>query len=206
MQKKAALTFALVGVAAAWLAVGCGEEDDNGDGDNPPPSGVYEQTQPKYVLANVEYAFNHKDKVVLGGCLSEDFEYFFNPTDVGKKAGNYTLPEKWTKTDMMKAAPNMFTGCEAIWIANYWQNVGNPAPGKTDLQINDVMFDFNVTDQGHYSISEMGALMNYYFVKGADGKWRLRKWRDRSGWEGVEMLPNSFGSVIAMYYNGPDIP
>ncbi len=189
IAKRAGLAAALA-AASAFLA--CGEEEVTPSG---PP---YALTEPKYVLADVEYAFNHRDIELLDKCLADNFVFYFNPADVGDTVGDYRIPESWTKTDFLAASKNLFDQAYSISLNIDWEGIGSPASDGTEFYASNVQFDFTVmTDaiNGYYATG----YFNFSFRKLNSGTWRLIRWWDHTSGFAGGSAPASFGKILALY-------
>jgi len=176
------------------ITAGCGDEDAA-----PTEAGPYDATEPKYVLANVELAFNRGDVNLLSDCLAGEFKFFFDVDDIGQKIDGYTIPASWARDEFLAAADNMFAETRDISLTDHWREIGTPAPGETSFQAADVPLEIVVVvDAGNGYAFDDGTC-DYEFAKEPTRIWHLAKWRDRSRECGC-LGPATFGRILARYH------
>ena len=154
---------------------GCGDEEPT-----PTEAGPYDATEPRYVLANVELAFDRGDVNLLSNCLAGDFAFYFDVNDIGQKVDGYTIPTSWTRDEFLTAAGNMFAETYDTSLTNRWREVGSPAPGATFYQAADVPLGITVmvTATNGYLFDD--GTCDYEFTREPAQTWFLTKWRDRT--------------------------
>ncbi len=186
----------------ATLLLACGDETIT----DPAPN--IEPTSPARVLENVERAFNQRDIGLLKAMLSEGFVFHFDPRDVGTypPGGNYIIPESWSYTEFTQAISNMFTKVYSIDMTIPTGGVGEPAPGETTYEAENISITLTVMvdETNGYRIDR--GYCNFAFERyvTARGKnyWRLTKWWDHTsaGFDGPRTLrPATLGSIFAAY-------
>ncbi len=174
--------------------VGCGD-------DEAPPTerGPYDATEPKFVLANVELAFNRDDVNLLSDCLAADFVFYFDVNDIGEKVNGYTIPTSWTRQEFLTAAGNLFAETHSISLANHWRETGTPAPSETSYLAADVDLEIVVMVDAVNGYALEDGVCDYEFSKTGARKWHLYKWRDRSRECGC-LGPVTLGLILARYH------
>jgi hypothetical protein len=194
-KKKLLTRFLLPALLLGILGTaGCGDEEPT-----PTEPGPYDATEPKYVLANVELAFDRGDVNLLSECLAGDFVFLFDVNDIGQKVDGYTIPASWTRDELLTATGNMFAETYDTSLTNRWREVGTPAPGETSYQAADVPLGITVmvTATNGYLFDD--GTCDYEFAKEPGQTWFLTKWRDRSRECGC-LGPLTFGRIMARYH------
>jgi len=190
VKRKAGL---LVGAAAstfalAALGTGClfGNEPEE-------PPEVPAMTEPKYVLASVEKAFNERDKDLLDDCLQADFTFYFDAGDVGRNppGSEYLIPESWSKAEFTGASANMFDE------ARY--KIGKPKEGVTyfDVKKNPLDIVVMVDELNGYRANQ--GYCDFGFGRQAGGQWRMVNWYDHTGADYGDR-PTTLGKILALYH------
>jgi hypothetical protein len=196
-MKRELIRFRAAGPAvavAALIFAGCGEDQGTPEGFNP-----YKTTEPKYVLANVESAFNRKDADLLTSSLGDGFRFYFDVNDVGAKVNGYVIPERWSESDFMRAAGNMFARTYSIAMTCPWRTMGSPGPGEKTFVATGVPLRIVVMmdEVNGYALDD--GTCDYEFEQGDGGAWRLTLWRDRSRECGC-VGELTLGRLLAGYY------
>jgi hypothetical protein len=173
---------------------GCGDEEAT-----PTERGPYGATEPKYVLANVELAFNRGDVNLLSDCLAGDFVFYFDVNDIGQKVDGYTIPASWTREEFLTAAGNLFAGTYDISLTNHWRGIGTPARSETSYFAVDVDLELVVMLDAVNGYALDDGTCDYEFTKTDAQKWYLYKWRDRSRECGC-LGPVTLGLILARYH------
>ena len=166
------LTALFLGVL---ISAGCGDEEPTTT-----EAGPYDATEPKYVLANVELAFNRGDVNLLSNCLAGDFAFYFDVNDIGQKVDGYTIPTSWTRDEFLTAAGNIFAETYDTSLTNRWREVGSPAPGETSHFAGNVALDIIVMLDTINGYTLEGGVCDYEFTREPAQTWFLTKWRDRT--------------------------
>lgn len=194
-KKKLLTRFLLPALFLGILGTaGCGDEEPT-----PTEPGPYDATEPKYVLANVELAFDRGDVNLLSECLAGDFVFLFDVNDIGQKVDGYTIPASWTRDEFLTAAGNMFAETYDTSLTNRWREVGTPAPGETSYFAADVGLEIVVMLDAVNGYAFEDGTCDYEFSKTGAQKWYLSKWRDRSRECGC-LGPLTFGRIMARYH------
>lgn len=194
-KKKLLTRFLLPALFLGILGTaGCGDEEPT-----PTEAGPYDATEPKYVLANVELAFDRGDVNLLSECLAGDFVFLFDVNDIGQKVDGYTIPASWTRDEFLTAAGNMFAETYDTSLTNRWREVGTPAPGETSYFAADVGLEIVVMLDAVNGYAFEDGTCDYEFSKTGAQKWYLSKWRDRSRECGC-LGPLTFGRIMARYH------
>lgn len=155
-------------------------------------------SEPKYVLANLQYSFNHRDEENLQACLGADFVFYFDPTDVGRIAGeNYLIPASWGKADLKRAARNIFERAQTLSFSVAWENLGTPGEEVEYVLKENVAAELVVTLEGNVVYRGTGS-GDFGFSKEAPETWKLAKWQDGTG-PGAEEVSN-LGFLLASFY------
>ncbi len=178
----------------AVLAAGCAEEEKS-------PAGQerYVPTEPKYVLANVELAFNGDHADLLDHCLAADFAFYFDVNDVGQEVNGYVIPPSWTRQEFLTAAGNLFDKTFSVTLVDHWREVGTPGPGEQFHLATDLKLQLTVMlDSKNGYIFDDGSC-DYEFTQEPGQAWFLSKWRDRSRECGC-IGPFTFGRILAGYH------
>lgn len=183
-----ALVLGILGTA------GCGDEEVT-----PTEAGPYDTTEPRYVLANVELAFDRDDVNLLSECLAGDFVFLFDVNDIGQKVDGYTIPASWTRDEFLTAAGNMFAETYDTSLTNRWREAGSPAPGETSYFAADVPLGITVMTDPNEGYAFDDGTCDYEFAKEPGQTWFLTKWRDRSRECGC-LGPLTFGRIMARYH------
>jgi len=179
---------------AITFFLGCGEEEET-----PVGPGPYTMNEPKYVLANVEMAFNGYETGLLDKCLADTFLFYFDPNDVGQKANGYVMPGSWARVDFLQAARNMFARAQRISLNNNWRAVGSPDPNETFYVAYAVPLKIVVVVDANKSYVLDDGTCDYEFEKDADETWHVVNWRDRSRASGC-IGPLTLGRILAKFY------
>jgi hypothetical protein len=197
-KKRGILTRALLPAlfTAVLITAGCGDENGEDVSTGPEP---YAKTEPKYVLANVELAFNRGDEQLLSDCLADGFTFYFDPSDVGEEVNGYVVPASWSRKEFLRATGNMFARTHEISLNNHWKSIGSPEPGETSYLAANVALEIAVMVDRINGYASNDGTCNYEFAKDASRKWHLAKWWDRSRECGC-IGPKTFGLILAGYY------
>ncbi len=195
MKNRTIKKYLLVALAAgAVLTAGCGE-----DATNPGEQQPYAATEPKYVLANVEIAFNGDDLKLLDNCLAPDFAFYFDSHDVGEEVNGYIMPGSWTRQEFLTAAGNLFAKTFSVTLNDHWRDVRKPPRGEQfhlapelELQLS-VMLD----SKNGYAFDD--GTCDYEFTREPGQAWFLSAWRDRSRDCGC-LGPFTLGRILARYH------
>jgi hypothetical protein len=186
------ITFAVV-VVLLLSFTAC---DDGTTTPLPPPGNT-----PAQVLRSLIYAFNSRDIETLDAALAEDFTFHFDPNDVGKQVGDYTIPESWGKEEFLEAVGNLFLEAYDIQMDINTSNVGTPDEDDTTYSAQDV--EVNLLDATNGFIGD--GFCDFAFVnEGANGAddWVISDWWDKTGYggtfESVGMW--SLGKILAWFY------
>ncbi len=178
-------------------AAGCGDEELT-----PTERGPYDATEPKYVLANVELAFNRGDVNFLTNCLAGDFAFYFDVNDIGKKVDGYTIPTSWTRDEFLTAAGNLFAETHDISLTNHWRGIRTPGRGETSHFAGNVALEIVVMLDAINGYTLENGMCDYESTRTPAQKWYLYKWRDRtlecSG--GGCIAGMTLGQILARYH------
>jgi hypothetical protein len=167
-------------------------------GDVEPGTTPYQNTEPQYVLANVERAFNAGDLVRLEACLADDFAFYFDPGDVGKTVNGYEIPGRWTREEFRRVAANLIEKTFSRSLHAGWRSLGRPDPGRNTYFVAKVVLRLVLRENEHHELALDQARCNYEFVSTA-GRWRLRRWEDVTRCSGC-IVEKSLGEVLAEYH------
>ncbi|MEE9457416.1 MAG: hypothetical protein V3W11_09740 [bacterium] len=146
----------------------------------PAERGPYDATEPKYVLANVELAFNRGDVNLLSNCLADDFVFYFDVYDTGKKVDGYTIPTSWTREEFLTAAGNLFAETYNILLTNHWRGIRTPARSETSHFADDVALEIVVMLDAINGYTLEDGMCDYESTREPAQKWYLYKWRERT--------------------------
>jgi len=158
---------------------------------------------PAQVLEALERAFQERDAELLGQLLDTDFTFYFDPNDVGKEVGDYTIPESWGREDMLTACGNMITEAYSIDIRLTSTEVGEPDEGATEFLANNVQIRLLVMEDPVYGALAQG-FCDFGFVNddsaGYDD-WTIIDWWDRTAVSGTfeSTEESSLGEILALY-------
>jgi hypothetical protein len=100
----------------------------------PPPEGGEATAglgSPAGVVEYIENAYTSRDIEDYKECLSTNFTFYFNPVDVGTKAGDYTIPPSWGYEDEIAVIENMFDEAYSIDINLVTAGIKEPSPSDT---------------------------------------------------------------------------
>jgi hypothetical protein len=198
VRRKAGL---LVAAAASAFVLGAfGTGCLFGDEPEEPPE-VPAMTEPKYVLANVEKAFNERDEDLLNECLQADFKFYFDAGDVGRNppGSEYLIPESWSKGEFTAACGNMFDKAYSISLSIPRDKIGKPKEGVTyfDVKKNPLDIVVMVNELSGYQANQ--GYCDFGFGRQADGKWRMANWYDHTGADYGDS-PATLGKILALYH------
>ncbi|UCH77554.1 MAG: hypothetical protein JSU81_07385 [Candidatus Coatesbacteria bacterium] len=163
-----------------------------------PGTTPYQNTEPQYVLANVERAFNAGDLVLLEACLADDFAFYFDPGDVGKTVNGYEIPGRWTREEFRLVIANLVERTFSRSLHCGWRSVGRPDPGRNTYFVAKVLLRLVVQENEHHEWALDQASCNYEFASTA-GRWHLRRWEDVTRCSGC-IVEKSLGEVLAEYH------
>jgi hypothetical protein len=180
--------------AGGVLAAGCGEDAATPAGQEP-----YAATEPKYVLANVELAFNGDDLKLLDDCLAPDFAFYFDEDDVGQEVNGYVMPPSWTRQEFLTAAGNLFDKTFSATLNDHWRDVGTPGRGEQFHLVPELKLELSVMlDSKNGYVFDDGSC-DYEFTRAPGEAWFLSTWRDRSRECGC-LGPFTLGRILAGYH------
>lgn len=169
-------------------------------GDNVEPgTAPYQNSEPQYVLANVERAINAGDMPLLETCLADDFKFYFDPADVGKTVNGYEIPASWTREEFRHVVANLVEGTFSRSLVCGWRSVGRPDPGQHRYFAAEVVLSFVLRKDEHHEWSLDQAKCNYEFAATGE-RWYLRRWDDVTRSCGC-IAEKSLGEVLAEYYS-----
>ncbi len=190
----------LAGAAGTFVLAALGTGCLFGDEPEAPPE-IPAMTEPKLVLANVEHAFNERDKDLLHDCVQADFIFYFDAGDVGQKppGSEYRIPESWSKAEFMGACSNMFDKAYRISLSVPRDKIGKPKEGVTYFVAEKIPLDILVMVDELNGYQADRGYCDFEFAKQADGKWLMVKWRDHTG-GGYADSPATLGRILALYY------
>jgi hypothetical protein len=196
-MRRKSIRLRSAGVAAALAALffgGCAEDQGTPEGFNP-----YKTTEPKYVLANVEAAFNNKDADLLASSLGDGFEFYFDVNDVDANVNGYVIPERWSESDFMRAVGHMFARTKSIAMTCNWKTMGSPHMNENTYVASHVALEIvvMVDEVNGYAIDD--GTCDYGFAKNAAAAWHAAKWKDASRECGC-VGEITFGRLLASYY------
>ncbi len=185
--------------ALALFALACGEAV------TPPPPPPPDDG-PNYVLQTIEVAFNNPTQTwsidYYKNALHSDFVFYFNAEDVGDIVNGYRIPASWNYTEDWNATKNLFTN--AYNISLNIPDIGSPVPGATEYWAKNIPISLTVMVDALNGYRADQGWCDYYFLKQADGTWRLAKWYDRTtggrdsdDWPGI--APSSLGKIKALF-------
>jgi len=168
-----------------------------GDFVEPGPT-PYDNSEPQYVLANVERAINDGDLPLLETCLADDFKFYFDPADVGKTVSGYEIPGSWTRQEFRLAVANLVDRTASRSLDCSWRSVGRPDPGQNRFFAAEIVLQLVLRENEHHEWALDEAKCNYEFVA-AGGAWQLRRWDDVTRSCGC-ITEKSLGEVLAEYH------
>lgn len=151
---------------------------------DPTPPGdtgeVREPTTPENVIYNLELSYDTRDIQLYKQCLSENFTFYFNPTDVGSDVNGYVIPSSWGYEDDWTSADNMFKNAYEITMELPEGDVGEAGPNDTTYTAPNISISLLVmVDADNGFIANKGTL-EFVFVKDPDNPnyWVIKDWRD----------------------------
>jgi hypothetical protein len=156
-------------------AAGCGDEEVTS-----PEPGPYDATEPKFVFANVELAFNRGDVNLLSNCLAGDFVFYFDVNDIGQKVNGYTIPTSWTREEFLTAAGNLFAETYNISLTNHWRGIRTPGRSETSHFAGNVALEIVVMLDAINGYTLEEGVCDYESTMEPAQKWYLYKWRERT--------------------------
>jgi hypothetical protein len=191
------VTFIGLAFAALLSFTGCNEE-----GSTTPTLG----RTPAQVLEALERAFQERDAELLDGLIDTEFTFHFDPKDVGKQVGEYTIPESWTLTDFLSAVSRVFDNAYSIDISINSVNVGEPGPDDSTYTADNVQIRFLVmvdTVNGYLAQGFATFEFSVEYNEKNEKEWAVTAWRDftsttESG--GRSVTEASFGEILAIFH------
>ena len=147
----------------------------------------------------LEVSFNQRDIQLYKQCLSPNFTFLFNPSDVGTEADGYVIPEAWGYEDDWTAMQNMFNEAYDISFAIAENDIGDPEEGATTYLAEDIPINLLVmidTENGFLAQGACDFTFDTYESNG-DTYWRIRNWRDGTAVKTTE--PASLGKIKAYF-------
>ncbi len=155
---------------------------------------------PKGVLELIEDTFYSRDIDDLGGCLANNFTFYFDEDDVGDGPGDYIIPESWGRDKFLEVAGKMFDEAYDIQMDINTSNVGTPDEGDTIYFARDVEVRLLVMVDATSGFLAQD-YCDFEFVNddsaGYDN-WLITNWWDHTS-EGI----SSVGSILAWFYGKP---
>jgi hypothetical protein len=161
-----------------------------------PPSEYKPNTSITNVLFNLQLSYNKRNYTEYVKLLHENFEYVFDPTDVG---GELEIPESWGIADEKVSAENLFTNqpnrkgyrCESISLG--FQNGADVASQydetwrKVILSQIQLLVDTRHKDTGEpLRYEALGDKAELHFVltdeldpDSGSPVWKIIKWEDK---------------------------
>lgn len=186
---------ALIGVVLiSLLSLGCFQEEEE-----PGSPKWYDPATPANVLRNIAIAFNNCDGDLLRDMISDDFVFYFDPSDVGRVVGGNIIPEYWTYDEFREATMNLFSQAYSVKLTVDADHVGEPGAGTESYYAPEIE-TFLVVMVDEVSGFSGGSLCDYEF-EAYEGKaggefWHLTKWTDKKDPRG-----DSVGIILAYYAN-----
>jgi hypothetical protein len=176
--RKTILRGALIAVAITMAMAGAG--CIFGATETPPTGEVREPTTPENVIYNLEFSYNTRDIQLYKQCLSDNFTFYFNASDVGTDVNGYVIPSSWGYEDDWTSADNMFKNAYEITMELPEGDVGEPSPSDTTYTATNISISLLVmVDADNGFIANKGTL-EFTFVKDPDNPnyWVIKDWRD----------------------------
>jgi hypothetical protein len=185
-MRTIAITLLVVAILLSFTAC-----DDAGT--TTPPLG----NTPAQVLEALERAFQERDAELLDGLIDTEFTFHFDPKDVGKQVGDYTIPAMWGREETLAACGNMFTEAYSIDFLVVTKNTGEPDDGATEFTARNIQVTLLVMVDSMNGAQADG-FCDFGFVNddsaGYDD-WTIIDWWDRTS-EGLWSL----GLILVQYY------
>jgi hypothetical protein len=169
----AALTVILSGTA-------CEEEVEP----PPPPPDRLAPTSPVNVLKNVELAFNDRDINLFKDMLSENFIFYFDPDELGRRpGGKRRIPESYSYTEIVRRVNDLFETAYSISMSIDTRNVRDPGPAETTFRADNIKVTLIVkeTELKGFTYERYGHVeFEKYRADAGENYWRITKWWDRA--------------------------
>ena len=166
--------------AVALLALSCGEEE----GVTPQEPDRLAPTSPANVIKNVELAFNNRDINLFKDMLSENFVFYFDPDEVGRRpGGKRRIPRSGSYTDIVRSVNDLFETAYSISMSIDMRSVGDPGPAETTFRADNIKVTLIVNDDElkGFTYDRYGNVeFEKYRADAGENYWRLRKWWDRA--------------------------
>jgi hypothetical protein len=172
------------------------------DGTTTPTSG----NTPARLLELIEKYFNGRGINELEGSLSDEFTFYFNPEELGKQVGGYTVPESWTRADFLTAVVNVFDCAYLIEVSFDTSSVGEPGEGDSAYTAEGVPVDMVVmvdTVNAFKTIGTFNFEFRAEYNENNEKEWVVTAWKDftlpgYSGGRGAEGI--SFGALLIWFF------
>ncbi len=174
--RVALLLTVIVGALAAAGCIFGADDPSTGGGEDPvvPDS-------PSDVIYNLEIAYNTRDINLYKQCLSPQFTFYFNQSDVGTDVNGYIIPTSWGYEEDWDATGNMFTLAYDIAMQLPENSIPEPPDGATTFTADNITVSLLVmVDENNGYIANKGTLEFTFetYVSGGNTYWRIRDWRD----------------------------
>jgi hypothetical protein len=181
MRKKPLINPLRVGVVSvAILTVlvvnGCIFGSRDGEDGEPPPG----LDTPARVVEAIEVAYNIRDIEDYKVCLSPNFTFYFDRSDVGEDVGGYTIPDSWGYDDEVDAVKNMFGELYSIELSLDSSNIVDPGSSDTVFYADNVQIKLLVMiDSVNGYLAQGFVDFNFESYTSPKGKlWRVKDWSD----------------------------
>jgi hypothetical protein len=174
------VAFGTVMVVGVLAVNGCIFGTTNGNGNGEPPPGL---DSPGGVVEYIEDAYTTRDIEDYKECLSSNFTFYFNPLDVGKPVGDFTIPPSWGYDTEVQVIENMFDQAYSIDIELVSKQVGDPEPNDDKYTAYNVQITLTVMiDATNGFIADGFVDFEFESYNGEKGEklWRVINWWDKT--------------------------
>lgn len=167
--------FMMVAAFVALAALTCTSGYIIINGEHPPPVA----DSPRAVLQILEYSFNTRDIESLKKCLSENYVFYVDLEEAGRRGG--ALPSSMSYDEFRHAAQNMFERAFAISFNVNLAGVGLPDPEQPTYRAENTPVKLLVmlTERGGFlAEGHAGFEFEKYLNRADEERWRVTKWWD----------------------------
>ncbi|MCP4229472.1 MAG: hypothetical protein GY771_04915 [bacterium] len=167
----------VLAIAVAFAGAGCifGTDDRGIQGEKREP------TSPENVIYNLERSYNEGDIQLYKQCLSPNYTFYFNPSDVGIDVDGYIIPSSWGYEEDWTATQNLFENAYSVTMDLPVSDIGEPDAGDTTYTASNITISLLVMfDADTGLIANKGTLEFVFETYDSNGKtyWRIKDWRD----------------------------
>jgi hypothetical protein len=165
---------------------------------------------PIYTLELMEESFNRQCPLcisLLDDLLSDDFVFYFDPSDVGQEIDGFQIPASWTRDHHLRACENMFEQAYSINLNFNTTDIDDPEEGAPSFEANNVLTRLLVmVDSTNGYLAD--GFCDFEFTNDTSAghdDWKVSKWYDHTwSWNSSVLssneTPTTLGKILARYY------